>query len=128
MYRSYSEMRKLEGYDARLEYLKLLDDNALSPRGISGDFYRSHLWRTIRKMAIDRDQRFDLGVFGLYIHGPVFVHHIEPIEDYDIINLSERLTSLDNLVCTSLDTHNSIHYKSQKEEYVERREGDTIFW
>lgn len=128
MTRSYSEMIKLERYDERLKYLKLLDDNALSPRGISGDFYRSNTWRTIRKQVIDRDQRFDLGVFGLYIHGPVFVHHIEPIEDYDIINISERLTSLDNLVCTSLDTHNAIHYKPQNDVYVEREEGDTIFW
>ena len=128
MERSYSELSTLATYSERLEYLKLLDGNASSPRHMSESFYQSPLWKSIRDSVIKRDIRFDLGVFGMYIHGVVFVHHINPIEEYDIINCTPKLTSLDNLVCTSLDTHNAIHYKQQQEEYIERQQGDTKLW
>lgn len=128
MDRSYSELITLPDYASRLEYLKLLDNNAESPRGISAEFYTSDTWKRIRRSVIDRDARFDLGVFGLYIDGAVYVHHINPINEDDIRTMSTRLTSLDNLVCTSLDTHNAIHYKPKEDDYVERKPGDTKQW
>lgn len=128
MERSYSEMMQYGSYQERLEYLKLLDGNVSSPRHISEEFYKSDMWRFIRDNVIGRDVRFDLGIFGMYINGPVYVHHIDPITEYDILNLTPKLISMDNLVCTSLDTHNAIHYKPKKEEYIEREPGDTIFW
>lgn len=118
----------LDNYHDRLEYLKLLDGNVSSPRHMSEDFYKSSLWRQIREDVIRRDARFDLGVFGMYIEGSVYVHHINPIEEEDIVNMSQKLISLDNLICTSLDSHNAIHYKPNKEDYIERRPGDTILW
>lgn len=128
MDRSYYELSKIKGYKNRLEYLKLLDNNVDSPRLMSGAFFTSHAWRTIRDQVIFRDGRFDLGVFGLYIDGPVYVHHINPLKEYDIINMTEKVTSMDNLISTSLKTHNAIHYKDTEEEYVERKPGDTIPW
>ena len=128
MERSYSELIQLKDYHSRLEYLKLLDGNATSPRHISGDFYRSDIWKAIRADVMKRDCRFDLGIFGLYIEGPVYVHHINPISEYDILNMTPRLLSLDNLISSSLNTHNAIHYKQTKEEYIERQPGDTILW
>ena len=128
MERSYSEVVQFQDYHNRLEYLKLLDNNATSPRHISGEFYRSDLWKGIRADIIKRDCRFDLGIFGLYIDGPVYVHHINPIDEQDIINMTQKLLSYDNLICTSLNTHNAIHYKQQIDEYVERRPGDTKPW
>lgn len=128
MERSYSEVVQFQDYHNRLEYLKLLDNNATSPRHISGEFYRSDLWKAIRADIIKRDCRFDLGIFGLYIDGPVYVHHINPIDEQDIINMTQKLLSYDNLICTSLNTHNAIHYKQQIDEYVERRPGDTKPW
>ena len=128
MERSYSEVMQFQDYHNRLEYLKLLDNNATSPRHISGEFYRSDLWKGIRADIIKRDCRFDLGIFGLYIDGPVYVHHINPIDEQDIINMTQKLLSYDNLICTSLNTHNAIHYKQQIDEYVERRPGDTKPW
>ena len=128
MTRSYQELKELKGYAERLEYLKLLDNNVTSPRHISGDFYKGYEWRQVRKMIIDRDGRFDLGVFGVYIDGPVYVHHIEPITEEDIINHTFKLTDPNNLICVSMDTHNRIHYKPKQESYTERYPGDTKLW
>lgn len=128
MKKSYSELMSISDFHERLEYLKLLDNNATSPRSISEEFYKSETWRTIRDQVMDRDGRFDLGIFGIYIDGPVYVHHINPIEKEDIIYMTPKLLSLDNLICTSLDTHNKIHYKPEDKPYVERRPGDTKLW
>ena len=102
--RSYHELCQIADYDGRLSYLRLLDNNVDSPRDFSGDFFRSHIWKQIRNSVIQRDARFDLGVFGIYINGPVYVHHINPVSKEDVINLTDRLTSLDNLISTSLSS------------------------
>lgn len=128
--KSYSELITLGSYRERLEYLKLFDNNALSPRHMSGEFYRSHAWRKVRAYIISRDLGFDLGVFGVYIdNGPIIVHHINPINESDIIYQTERLLNPENLICTSTRTHNLIHYNRETEEpYMERRPGDTKLW
>ncbi len=127
--KSYSELILLPSFSERLEYLKLLDNNATSPRHMSEQFYKSHAWRTTRKQIIDRDLRFDLGVTGVFIDGIVIIHHINPIDEYDIINQTRKLLDPDNLITTSINTHNLIHYKQEvKETWVERTPGDTILW
>lgn len=127
--KSYSEMLKYESHSDRLEYLKLLDNNATSPRHMSEQFYKSHIWRTVRKRVIDRDMGFDLGVFGVYILDKVIVHHINPIDESDILNLSPKLTDMENLITVSLDTHNRIHYNRViKDSWDERKPGDTKLW
>lgn len=130
MIRSYSELIKLKSYSERLEYLKLYDNNALSPRHMSESFYKSRLWETIRDQILQRDLGFDLGVFGVYIEGSMYVHHINPIEEYDIIHLTDKLINPENLITTSGGTHNKIHYsqEEQEEPWVERTPGDTIPW
>lgn len=130
MTRSYSELIKLKSYSERLEYLKLYDNNALSPRHMSESFYKSRLWETIRDQILQRDLGFDLGVFGVYIEGSMYVHHINPIEEYDIIYLTDKLINPENLITTSGATHNKIHYsqEEQEEPWVERTPGDTILW
>lgn len=127
--KSYSEMLLHDDFGSRLEYLKLLDNNATSPRHMSMQFYKSRTWKTIREQMIERDLGFDMGVFGVYITGPVFVHHINPINQNDIMYQTNRLTDPENLITVSLDTHNAIHYKIEvEEEWEERTPGDTIFW
>lgn len=129
MIRSYTELISIPDFNARLEYLKLLDNNVDSPRGVSGEYFRSDHWRkVIRKKVMDRDCRFDLGVFGIYIDGPVYIHHINPITEFDIINMTSKVTDLENLISTSLDTHNAIHYKKSDDPYIERKPGDTKLW
>ena len=129
MIRSYSELMKFKSFKDRLEYLKIGDNNVLSPRHMSMDFYKSHAWLTTRDIILQRDLGFDLGVFGIYIDGPMYVHHINPIEEYDIIHMTKRLLDPENLITTSDDTHKKIHYSNiEKEKWVERTPGDTILW
>ena len=127
--RSYSELIKLPSFSERLNYLKLLDNNVTSPRHMSSQFYRSDIWKTVREMIIERDLGFDLGVFGVYIDGPILIHHINPINESDIIYQTSKLLDPENLISTSGNTHNLIHYnKVQKEKWVERTPGDTKLW
>lgn len=127
--RSYSELIQLHSYKERLDYLMLLDNNVTSPRHMSEQFYKSHMWATIRKQIIDRDLGFDLGVFGIYIPSITIVHHINPIEESDIVYQTRKLLDPENLITTSLITHNKIHYKQEVESiWEERRPGDTKLW
>lgn len=127
--RSYSELVTIVGYDQRLEYLKLLDNNALSPRHMSMAFYKSYAWLKVRDEVIKRDLGFDLGVFGVYIDGPMLVHHINPISEHDIMYHTEKLLDPENLITTSKTTHNKIHYNVEaKEVWKERTPGDTKLW
>jgi 5-methylcytosine-specific restriction endonuclease McrA len=127
--RSYSELILLDSYSERLAYLQLFDNNALSPRHMSFDFYTSRAWKHTRQTIIDRDLGFDLGVFGIYIDGPMFVHHINPIDESDILYQTARLFDPENLITASNDTHNSIHYnKQEKEIWIERTPQDTKLW
>lgn len=122
-------MIKLKSYNERLEYLKLGDNNALSPRHMSMGFYKSKAWLTTRELILQRDLGFDLGVFGVYIEGAMYVHHINPITESDIIYMTNKVLDPENLITTSGNTHNLIHYSQQeKEEWVERTPDDTLLW
>ena len=128
MDRCYSELVKLKTYQDRLNYLILNDNNVTSPRHISEKFYKSTIWKHTRLNIIMRDLPFDLGIFGIYIYDRILVHHINPIDEYDIKYVTKKLTDPENLVVTSLVTHNIIHYGTQEDPIVERQPGDTILW
>lgn len=127
--KSYSELILIDGFYDRLDYLKLLDNNASSPRHMSMQFYKSRIWLNVRQQILDRDSGFDLGVFGVYVNGPMTVHHINPINEQDILLQTKRLLDPENLITTSDNTHKLIHYNQQeKEQWVERTPGDTKPW
>ena len=127
--RNYSELITLKSFSERLEYLKLGDNNALSPRHMSMPFYKSKIWETTRDIILQRDLGFDLGVFGVYVEGPMYVHHINPISEHDILHMTKKLLDPENLITTSRETHNKIHYNQQeKDVWVERKPGDTKLW
>lgn len=126
--KSYTEMIKLDGYDERLEYLRLRDNPHMSPRNISLDFYKHRKWLATRDAIIKRDLSFELGVFGMYIHGPIYVHHINPVDESHIERWDDLLFDPNNLICCSHDTHMAIHYGVKKDPYVERKPGDTKLW
>lgn len=125
MIRTYSEMLQYKSFEERLRYLMLLDGNVKSPRKYSMEFYKSKSWLQVRKEIIFRDLTFDLGIPGIDITDKVLVHHINPITDDDIFNDNPSLYDPENLITTSVLTHNIIHYGNKKEEYVERQPGDT---
>lgn len=126
--KSYPKLILQFSYTERLEYLKLGDNNVSSPRDISNKFYKSDIWLKVRNDIIIRDCGCDLGVNGMYITGPIIVHHIDPITRFDIINNTFKLIDPDNLICTSIETHNKIHYATYNEPIIERSPNDTILW
>ena len=128
--KKYSEVIELETFEERLEYLRLTGVSVESPRDISPAFYKSRQWKLVREEVARRDLGCDLGVFGVYIYGPIYVHHINPLTQQDIdANIYKKLYDPENLICTSLETHNIIHYRKTVEEpYVERTPGDTKLW
>jgi hypothetical protein len=127
--KNYSDLILIPSFKERLAYLQLFDNNATSPRHISGGFYRSKTWKHLRQTIMDRDLGFDLGVFGVYIDGPMYVHHINPIDEHDIRHQTQKLLDPENLITVSGITHNRIHYnKDEKEVWVERTPGDTKLW
>lgn len=127
--RSYSELIEIPTFDQRLEYLKLKGAELNSPRAISESFYKSKPWRERRKSIIVRDFGCELGIMGIYIYGPIYVHHMDPITEEDILNGHPKLLDPENLISMSLNSHNIIHYRTKESEpLIERQPGDTKLW
>lgn len=133
--RTYSELIKLKTFYERLEYLKLNGmvgkDLWASQRYLNQAFYHSEDWKPIRYRTIVRDSGCDLGILELPIEGQIIVHHIEPITIDDIVNMSSKVTSLDNLICVSRQTHDMIHYgflPPAEDILGERKPNDTSPW
>lgn len=100
-------------------------------RHLNQMFYRSRAWKDVRNYVIDRDNGCDLGVPGFEIHGELLVHHINPITPEDIELGNPDIVDPENLVTTTLRTHNAIHYGDESLLIVapiERQPGDTRLW
>ena len=114
--KTYSELIKLKTFEERFEYLKLNDgrvgeDTFGHLRYLNLQFYKTTLWKHIKRDLIIRDNGCDLGVEGYEIEGrSVYVHHLNPITKNDIINRTEYLTNPEFLICTTFETHQAIHY------------------
>lgn len=126
--RSYSELITLPTFSERLDYLRLNDYMYDSPRDISYGFYKSTMWRLFAKSIRQRDLGFDLGVMGIDIRGKIIVHHINPVTEEDILIMSPMLMDPENVISTSVSTHNIIHYGHKQQELPERKPGDTKLW
>ena len=78
-----------------------------------------------------RDGGFDLGVFGVVIHGRMILHHINPVTKEDLENWNvEILLNPENVITTWQITHNRIHYSLEVKEvsHTERQPDDTKLW
>ena len=133
--RSYRGMRQLQTFEDRFEYLKL--DGSVGHETFARDrwmnqaFYTSHEWRQLRHHIIARDLGLDLGVEGYEINDKVIVHHIIPITPEDLIDGNPLVWDPDNLISTTHNTHNAIHYGDRSllpVLAVERSPGDTKLW
>lgn len=135
MTKSYSEMRKLKTFEERFNYLnlhgKVSDITFGGARWINQQLYRSKRWRTSRNEAIIRDEGCDLGDPDRAIHDKILVHHINPLTMEDIEEDRDCIYDLENLICTTHNTHNAIHY-SDEDHLIklnpERTPGDTCPW
>lgn len=135
MRRTYSELVQLPTFTERLRYL-LLDGTVAAPtfganRYLNQKLYRSADWQRVRRLVIIRDGGNDLGVEGYSIEGAILIHHINPITEEMILNADPEIFNLDNLILTTRNTHNIIHYGDAgliKEDWKPRSPNDTIPW
>jgi len=134
--RTYEELMSIPDYDGRIKYLQtnnvIGEDTFGGSRILNQIFYKSDEWKALRRDAIIRDKDNDLGIPGMKIVGKVYVHHIEPITKEDILEHSDKLLSLDNVICCSDETHKRIHYGDTNSDFRklsgDREVGDTKLW
>lgn len=136
MSKGYSELCLLETFEERFRYLQT--NQAIGnftfgfERYLNQWFYKTKEWKDARRFVILRDKGNDLGVEGRPINGPIYVHHINPIDVTDIRNHSQVMLDPENLISMSFETHNAIHYGSEEyletQTFEERKPGDTIPW
>lgn len=135
MIRTYSELSQLATFEERFKYLAIRGQVGCETFGfnrwINQRFYTSSAWRSLRNTAIIRDQGCDLGIEGREIHSRLIVHHMNPITQEDLETGSRLALDLENVICTTHDTHNAIHYGDASQlaqPYIPRRAGDTKLW
>lgn len=135
MMRTYSELIKYNTFEDRFNYLKLDgvigEDTFGFDRWLNQHFYNSKEWKSIRDFVIIRDGGCDMAMDGYEIGGKVYVHHMNPITQSDIVHTTDALINPEYLVCVSHNTHNAIHYGDISilaTDPVERRPGDTCLW
>lgn len=133
--RTYSELRRLETFDDRFDYLDL--------KGIVGEttfgfmrwlnqrFYASKEWHDVRATVILRDNGCDLGVPGYEIFTDLLIHHINPVSREDLVHGADWILDPEYLITTTRRTHNAIHYGGKNllpKVVTERIPGDTKLW
>jgi len=134
MIRSYSELITIPTFHERLAYLQLLNtigtETFGSNRYLNQKLYASPGWRHFRNQVITRDLGCDLGISGNEIVGKIMIHHINPITYEDLINYNPAVFDLDNVICASFETHNTIHfgYEYKEPEVIVRKPNDTNPW
>ena len=135
MMKTYSELIMFNSFEDRFNYLMLnggvAEETFGFDRWLNQNFYRSAEWRSIRDFVIIRDGGCDLAMDGYEIYDKIIVHHMNPIEQSDILHSSDILINPEYLVCVSHNTHNAIHYGDASllmTAPIERRPGDTCPW
>ena len=135
MIRTYSELIKLPTFEERFEYLSLNGSVGQATFGydryLNQILYNSPEWKRFRRDIIIRDNGCDLACEGYEIRGRIIIHHINPISIEDIVNRNPMVFDPENVITTTHNTHNAIHY-GDKELLVtgpiERSANDTCPW
>lgn len=135
VYKRYSELKHLETFEEKFNYLKLAGSIGKETFGfdryLNQILYRSEEWKQLRQKIILRDNGCDLGVHGYEIFSKPIIHHINPITLEELLANDPKIFDPENLITTTLQTHNAIHYGSYeniKQEPVERSANDTSPW
>lgn len=132
--KTYSELITFDTFGDRFQYLKLTgfvgEETFGFDRWLNQSLYHSDLWKSVRNEVIIRDMGCDLGIEGLEIKGRIIVHHMNPVTKEDIIGHSELILDPEFLICTTINTHNAIHYGDDSilQPMIERRANDTSPW
>lgn len=133
--KTYSQLITLSSFKERFEYLslhgKVSEETFGCKRHLNQVLYKSAEWREFKRMVAVRDCGCDLGCEDYPIGGPIYVHHINPITPDDIMQRRDCLFDLENVISTSFDTHNAIHYGLVCPDigtFAVRFENDTCPW
>lgn len=133
--RTYTELIKLQTFEERFRYLKLLarvgDETFGFDRYLNQQFYHSQEWKSIRNEIIIRDNACDLGIIGREMSKGIIIHHMNPITKDDLIHQSDFLLNPEYLICVSKKTHLAIHYGDEGllfDGLTERSKDDTCPW
>ena len=133
--RTYSELIQLSTFEDRLQYLQLHgsvgEDTFGFERYLNQVFYKTREWQQVRRQLIVRDLGKDLGIREIGPVERILVHHMNPLTPADLENKTDFLMNPEYLICTTLDTHNAIHYGTGKNFppiALERTKGDTCPW
>jgi len=133
--RSYSELKILKTFEERYQYLKL-DGNVGAEtfgfdRYLNQILYKSRLWRDARNEVIIRDNGCDLGIDEYPLNFQIVVHHMNPINVFDIEKKSKYVYDPEYLICTDPKTHLAIHFSDEKllnKKPIIRVPNDTVPW
>lgn len=135
MFKTYSELKTLDTFEDRFNYLKLNGSVGKETFGfdryINQEFYQSSEWKSVRNEVISRDNGCDLGVYGYEIYNNLLIHHINPMSSDDIAHGELWILDPEYLITTTHNTHNAIHYGNNKlltPKVTERKPGDTKLW
>ena len=133
--KTYSELITIPTFIERFEYLKIGGAVGAATFGhdryLNQILYNSEEWKRFRREIIIRDNACDLACEDYEIFKYVIVHHINPITVEDVINRNPMIFDPENVVCTSLRTHNAIHYGDKDlliTEPIIRTPNDTCPW
>ena len=88
-------------------------------------------WRRLRNEIIIRDNGCDLAFEDHEINGRALIHHINPITVEDVLERKPIVFDPENLITTTHNTHNAIHYGDESlliTVPVERSRNDTCHW
>lgn len=133
--RSYSELRRIDSFNERYDYLQLRGEVGRSTFGferyMNQRFYTSREWKHIRNQVIARDEGMDLGIEGYEIYDRIIIHHMNPMTPEHLKHGDEDILNPEYLITTTHRTHNAIHYGDRSllpQPLVERQRGDTQLW
>ena len=133
--RTYSELIQIPTFTERFEYLRLDGQVGVETFGfdryLNQRFYHSAEWRSIRDYIIARDLGCDLAMDGYEIYGKIYIHHMNPITQMDIVHSNADMLDPEFLICTTHNTHNAIRYGDASlvgTGPIERRPNDTCPW
>ena len=133
--KSYSELIRLPTYLERFRYLQI--NGAVGAETFGYDrylnqiLYRTGEWKRFRRDIILRDNGCDLACEDYEIFGRILVHHINPITVDDVFNRDPKIFDPNNVITTTLDTHNAIHYGDERllvMDPIVRTKNDTCPW
>lgn len=133
--KTYSELITIPSFIERYRYLRIGGRVGIETFGhdryLNQILYKTGEWKRFRRDIIVRDKACDLACEDYELYDKILVHHIDPITVEDVLRRDPKIFDPENVISTSLNTHNAIHYGNEDLLFtglVERRPHDTCPW